>query len=129
MNVAVLGASQKHERYSNMAVRMLAESGHTVFPVHPVLSDIDGLPVFKRLADIPAPIHTVTVYLAPERSASLAPDILASLPRRVIFNPGAESEELARLLEAVGIATLHACTLVLLRTGQFDAADMEASRS
>lgn len=122
MNVAVLGASQKPERYSNMAVRMLAEMGHAVFPVHPKIGDIDGIPVFKRLVDISVPIHTVSVYLAPERSAPLAQDILASRPHRVIFNPEAENEELARFLEAEGIATMNACTLVLLRTGQFETA-------
>jgi uncharacterized protein len=33
--VAVLGASHKPERYSNQAVRMLKEYGHTVIPVTP----------------------------------------------------------------------------------------------
>ena len=37
MNVAVLGASNKPERYSFKAVRLLREMGHTAFPVHPAL--------------------------------------------------------------------------------------------
>lgn len=35
MNVAILGASIKPERYSNQAVRLLAEKGHAVFPSIP----------------------------------------------------------------------------------------------
>jgi uncharacterized protein len=122
MNVPVLGASPDPERYSHMAVKMLVEKGHTVFPVHPKSADIAGIPSFKRLADIPSPIHTVTVYVGPERSNALAEEILAAKPERVIFNPGAENEELARRLRANGIETLEACTLVLLRTGQFETA-------
>lgn len=119
MNVSVLGASPNPERYSHMAVKMLAESGHSVFPVNPKAGDIDGIPAFKRLPDIPAPIHTVSVYLAPERSDDAAEDILAVHPKRVIFNPGAENPALARRLRENGTEVLEACTLVLLRTNQF----------
>jgi predicted CoA-binding protein len=126
MNVSVLGASDKRERYSYMAVKMLAEKGHTVFPIHPLLDEIDGIRVFKRLADVPSPIHTVTVYLSPGRSTPLASEIASVRPRRVIFNPGAENDQLARRLSSEGIPVLEACTLVLLRTNQFDTAGVKA---
>jgi predicted CoA-binding protein len=119
MNVAILGASNKPERYSHKAVVLLAEKGHTVFPVHPALAEIDGHPVFKRLADIPTPLDTVTMYVGPALSAGLADEILAAKPRRVIFNPGTENPELEDKLAAGGIEVIQACTLVMLRTGQF----------
>ena len=119
MNVAVLGASNKPARYSYQAVKLLTEKGHVVFPVHPVVAEIEGIPVFKRLADITDPIHTITVYLAPERSAALADDILAARPKRVIFNPGAENADVAQRLKETGVEAMNACTLVLLKTGQF----------
>jgi len=120
MNVAVLGASNKPERYSYQAVKLLADKGHVVFPIHLSLAEIDGRPVFKRLTDVPAPIHTITVYLGPERSGPLAEDMLALRPQRVIFNPGAENQDLAQRLHAADIETMNACTLVLLKTGQFE---------
>ena len=33
--VAILGASDKPDRYSNKAQRLLRQHGHTVVPVHP----------------------------------------------------------------------------------------------
>jgi predicted CoA-binding protein len=122
MNVSVLGASPNPERYSHMAVKMLGDYGHEVFPVNPKAGDIAGISAYRRLPDIPSPVHTVTVYLAPERSDAAAEDILAARPKRVIFNPGAENAALARRLEASGIAVVEACTLVLLRTNQFETA-------
>ncbi|MCB1126162.1 MAG: CoA-binding protein [Verrucomicrobiae bacterium] len=119
MNVAVLGASNKPERYSNQAVKQLAGNGHAVFPVHPALESIEGFQAFKQLEDIPEPIHTLTMYVGPERSSALADAILGLRPQRVIFNPGSENPELAGQLQAEGIDVLQACTLVLLRTGQF----------
>lgn len=122
MNVAVLGASRNPERYSYAAVKVLLEAGHAVFPVHPTFRSIDGIPAFRTLQDLPEAPHSVTVYLAPERSAPLERDFLAVRPKRVIFNPGAENSHLARVLRESGVVTLDACTLVLLRTGQFDRA-------
>ncbi len=119
MNVAILGASIKPERYSNQAVRLLAEKGHAVFPVHPAVPEISGHRVFKALADIPDPVDTVTMYVSPSHSTGMADAILAVRPRRVIFNPGTENPELEETLSAAGIEIVHACTLVLLRTGQF----------
>lgn len=119
MNVAILGASNKPERYSHQAVVLLARKGHAVFPVNPALPEIEGHPAYKRLADIPAPLHTVTMYVSPALSAGMAAAILAAHPQRAIFNPGTENPELEDQLAAAGIEVVHACTLVMLRTGQF----------
>jgi uncharacterized protein len=119
MNVAILGASNKPERYSHQAIVLLARKGHAVFPVHPALAEIDGHPVFKRLADIPAPLHTITMYVSSALSTDMADEILAAKPMRAIFNPGTENPELEQRLAAAGTEVVQACTLVMLGTGQF----------
>ena len=119
MNVAVVGASNKPERYSHQAVVLLAQKGHAVFPIHPALAEIDGRRAFKKLADVPEPLHVVTLYVSPALSTNLADELLAARPARVIFNPGTENPELEQKLAAADIAVVRACTLVLLRTGQF----------
>jgi uncharacterized protein len=119
MNVAVLGASNKPERYSFKAVRMLREHGHTPLPVHPALAEVDGLPVFPSLGALPAAVDTITVYLSPRNQQPIAKDLLSSSARRVIFNPGSENPALADQLRQHGKEVVHACTLVLLTTGQF----------
>jgi hypothetical protein len=119
MNVAILGASNKPDRYSYQAFRLLREKGHTAFPVHPVLADLEGVPVYPSLARVAAPLDTITIYLSANNQKAVETDILASSARRVIFNPGAENPELAARLRQAGKETLEACTLVLLKTGQF----------
>ncbi len=119
MNVAVLGASRNPDRYSYKAVKKLQEKGHIPLPVHPCIKDIEGLPVFARLGDIPEAVDTVTVYLSAIWSAKITDEIANCGARRVIFNPGAENPGLAAQLEAKGMKVVEACTLVLLATGQF----------
>ena len=117
--VVVLGASNKPDRYANKAQKLLRQHGHAVIPVHPTLTDIDGIPVVPSLSAIHQPVDTVTMYVGPDRSAALVEDLIALKPKRVIFNPGSESELLEQRLRAAAIPFEHACTLVLLNTAQF----------
>jgi predicted CoA-binding protein len=117
--VVVLGASPKPTRYSNMAVRQLKAQGYRVIPVHPVAESIGDLPVLHNLRDIREHVHTLTLYLGPLHSRGQLDDIIALAPTRVIFNPGTESPPLAARLEVAGIECVHACTLVMLRSGLF----------
>jgi hypothetical protein len=117
--VAILGASEDPDRYAFKAFALLRSHGHTVLPVNPMLRRIDHVDVAPNLAGLAAPIDTITVYLRPALSEPLAEAIVAARPRRVIFNPGAESPRLKARLEAVGIHVVWDCTLVMLRAGRF----------
>jgi predicted CoA-binding protein len=117
--VVVMGASHKPERYSNQAVRLLQEHGHEVIPVHPRLDEVEGLKVAHSLNEITGAVDTLTLYIGPERSSAIAESIVRLRPGRVIFNPGSENPELEARLDEAGIVHEQACTLVLLRTGQF----------
>jgi predicted CoA-binding protein len=117
--VVVMGASNKPDRYSYKAVSLLKEKGHEVIPVHPALREVLGLSVVDRIENVEGPVDTVTLYISPKLTEELADAILAKKPRRIIANPGAESETMRKKAEAAGIKYIEACTLVLLKTGQF----------
>lgn len=117
--VAILGASDDPGRYAHRALRALRAHGHTVLPVNPQLQCIDGVGVAPHISSVAGPIDTITVYLRPALSEPLADEIIEARPRRVIFNPGAESPTLRARLEAEGIVVQWQCTLVLLREGRY----------
>lgn len=119
MTTLILGASDKRERYSHKAFRMLLEHGHQVALVNPSLNSVDGMPVCHSMNDVKQPVDTVTVYVSASISDGLAEDFLKLKPKRVIFNPGAENPRLSRVLKASAIDTVEACTLVLLQTNQY----------
>ena len=119
-NVAILGASSKESRYAFKAQRMLMEHGYPVFPVSLKDETILDVPCYKSLGDVTEDIDTLTLYVGAARLEPMVDDILDLSPRRVIFNPGTESETVKSALEDAGIVTLEACTLVLLSTDQFE---------
>lgn len=118
-SVVVLGASTNPDRYAFKAMQMLGENGYKAIPVNPALSEVLGEHCYASIADVPHPIDTVTLYLGAARSTPLIPDILKAKPGRIIFNPGAENEELAKAAASAGIETVNGCTLVMLRAGTF----------
>lgn len=117
--VAIVGASDKPHRYSYQALKLLQEHGYSVYPLHVRILQIDGTPVYQRLQDIPVGLDTITLYVNEAVSAGMTDVILQVKPRRIIFNPGAENDKLELRCREVGIQTLRACTLVLLKTGKF----------
>ena len=118
-NVVVVGASANEDRYSNKAMKMLAEYGHNPIPVAPAASEILGRQVFASVADVAGPVDTVTLYVGPPRQLGLFEQIIQLKPKRVIFNPGTENPDEYARLDAAGIEAIEACTLVMLRTRQF----------
>jgi uncharacterized protein len=119
MNVAVIGASDKQDRFSYQAVMLLKSKGHAVYPVHQRIKEIEGMKVYPSIKDIADSIDTVSMYVAADISDKIGNDILAKRPRRIIFNPGAENPQLEAQAKANGVLPLNACTLVMLNSGKF----------
>lgn len=118
-HVVVLGASPKPARYANQCIRLLKQRGYRVTPVHPKFDEIEDLAVSPSLDAIADPVDTLTVYVGPRLLEPQIDDVVALKPGRVIFNPGTESGLVSARLDAANISWLEACTLVLLKTGQF----------
>jgi len=119
MNVLIIGASNKKERYAYMAMERLEKAGHRVFLFNPKLDEIEGRPVIQSLSKIDQPIDTITLYLGPQNLEAYVDEILALEPRRIISNPGTENTFLPEKAAAAGIQYFEACTLVMLSTKQF----------
>lgn len=118
-NILIVGASKKEDRYANLAQQLLMEKGYPVFPVSTKDDEILGIKTCARISDVTKPVDTVTLYVGPARQPDLIAQIVALKPGRVIFNPGTENPAAYAALDNAGINYEEACTLVLLRTGQF----------
>ena len=114
----VIGASLKPWRYSHMAVKALKKHGVPVIAVGLREGEIDNIPVVRELP-LNIDIHTVTMYVGAGRQPEFYDYLVRLRPGRVIFNPGAENDELAEMLSRQNIEILEACTLVMLSTGQY----------
>ncbi len=114
----VLGASENPDRYSNMAILKLLGKGKEVVAIGKRAGKVKNVAIETQHVNRDD-IDTVTLYLNPLHQEPYYDYILSLKPRRIIFNPGAENEDLERLAIQAGINTIEACTLVMLSTGQY----------
>jgi len=114
----VLGASDNPARYSYLAIHRLRSHKHPVVAVGRKNTMVADVTVTKEKIEFPG-IDTVTLYLNPQNQKEYYDYIISLRPRRIIFNPGTENEELDELARKNNIETMEACTLVLLSINQY----------
>jgi predicted CoA-binding protein len=114
----VLGASTNPARYSNLAIKKLRSHEHPVIGVGKRKGTVDDVKIETDHILVQG-IDTVTLYLNPTNQKEYYDYILDMKPKRIIFNPGTENEELMRKAKENNIEAMEACTLVLLSTGQY----------
>lgn len=114
----VIGASENPERYSYLAVERLKAHHHEVIAIGNTVGKIGDTRIITDKPTLEA-VDTVTLYINPSRQPAYYNFILSLHPKRIIFNPGTENDELFQLAKENNIEALEACALVLLATGQF----------
>jgi predicted CoA-binding protein len=114
----VLGASDNPSRYSYLAIQRLRQHDHPVVAIGRKNSRVADIAIEKEKKPFDD-LDTITFYLNPSHQKEYYDYILSLKPKRLIFNPGAENEELIQLAKKNNIKTIEACTLVLLSTGQY----------
>jgi len=118
--VGILGASNKEGRYARIAQEILMEQGYDVVPISIRDADILGLKSYRSIDDVPRKIDTLTVYVSPRNMERHLDAIVRSDIRRVILNPGTESDSIRQRIQDSGKIVVEACTIVMLRTDQFN---------
>lgn len=115
----VLGASPNPNRYSHLAANMLQDGSFDFIQLGRKSGKVAGQEIITDFPEKLDDVDTITMYLGAKNQTDFYPLILNSKPRRIIFNPGAENPELAGMAAMKGIEVVEACTLVMIRTGQY----------
>ena len=111
--VAVIGASANRAKFGNKAVRAYLDAGWTVFPIHPTLTKVEGLPAYRDLDAIPvASLDQVSFYVPPHIGVDLLDQVKRKSPREVWLNPGSESPEILARAEELGLNVIQACSIL-----------------
>lgn len=110
--VAIIGASADRAKFGNKAVRAFRQQGFTVYPVNPKETEIEGLPAFKSIRDVPVRPQMISVYLPPPVLLKALPDIAARGCDELWLNPGTESDEVLAEAARLGLNIIQACSIV-----------------
>ena len=115
---AVVGASTNTEKYGYKAYRALLNAQKVAYPINPRAKEIDGIPCYAFVADLPEVLDVVVSVVPPALTEALIPQLVEAGVTRLWIQPGAESAKAVSDAEAGGIAVVHGgpCVMVGLRT-------------
>ena len=116
----IVGASTNPGRYAYLAAESLLSHHHEIIPIGIKKGIVFGKPILN-IREKPAitDVDTITLYIGPRHQPEWYDYLIGLKPKRIIFNPGTENPEFEKKAEEAGILTQEACTLVMLRTGQY----------
>jgi len=115
--IAVIGASNDRWKYGNRAVRAYLAQGWTVYPVNPKVNQIEGLPCYPSIADVPSPVDRASLYVPPAVGIELLDAIRARGAKELWVNPGSGSPALIARAEQLGLVAVEACSIVAASDG------------
>ena len=111
--IAIIGASTDRQKFGNKAVRAYLRRGYQVFPVHPSAREIEELPVFQSIMDIPVDkLDRVSLYLPPNVGLQVIDEVAQKAIGEVWLNPGAESPALIARGKELGLNIVVGCSIV-----------------
>lgn len=114
--IAVVGVSRTGKKFGNLAYRELRKNGYDVMAVHPALETIEGDPCYASLRDLPRAPEGVLISLPPEKVEPVLREAAELGIRHVWLQRGAESPEMVRLAETLGLSMAHsACMLMYMQ--------------
>jgi len=116
----IVGSSASTDRFAYQAAVLLRKAGHDFIPIGIKKGHVLGNSILDiREKPVIADVDTITLYIRSERQNEWEDYLIDLKPKRIIFNPGAENRELLEKAQAKGIECEEACTLVMIRTGQY----------
>jgi hypothetical protein len=119
--IAVVGHSDKPERTSYRIAQFLQEIGYNVYPVNPLVNEIDGQPSYPSLKDVPEQVDIVNVFRRSEYLSAIVDEAIAVNARTVWAQLGVYDQQSAQKALDAGLnIVMDACIKVeylRLRTG------------
>ena len=110
--VAVVGASGDRDKFGNKALRAFREAGHTVIPINPHEREIEGIPAYASVLDVPGPIDMATVYVQPDVAFELLDEFEQKGISEIWVNPGADSDQLLDEARRRKLNVIAACSII-----------------
>ena len=110
--VAVVGASSDRAKFGNKALRAFQAEGYRVIPINPNEREVEGLPTYASVLDVPEAIEMATVYVQPDITMRLLDEFEQKNIPEVWINPGAESDDVIESARRRKIKVIFACSII-----------------
>src|SRR6188508_418139 len=110
--VAVVGASRDRHKFGNKALRAFRDAGHTVVPINPHESEVEGIKAYRSVLDVPGTIDMATVYVQPDVVYRLLDEFQRKQIPEIWLNPGADTDDVLDEARRRKLNVIAACSII-----------------
>jgi predicted CoA-binding protein len=110
--VAVVGASRDRHKFGNKALRAFRDAGHTVIPINPHETEVEGVRAYASVLDVPGPIDMATVYVQPDTALRLLDEFQRKRIPEIWLNPGADDDDVLAEARKRRLNVIAACSII-----------------
>ena len=101
-DIAVVGISDKPDRYSYQVAKFLMDRGYNIIPVNPMLEEWMGKKVYKDIHSIDHNVDVVDIFRRPEFIEDIVTDSKGRA-KVIWMQEGIVNEDAAKLAEEMGM--------------------------
>ena len=110
---AVVGASHDPRKFGYQVFRSLRDAGYEVYPVNHKGGELDGVKVYRKLADLPQQPDVVDTVVPPTVTEQIVKEAHELGLARIWMQPGSESEASVSYCREHGMQVVErACAMV-----------------
>ncbi len=88
-NIALIGVSANKQKFGNFLLHELTRKGYTVFPVHPAITEVEGIKCYSDVNTLPCHVTNLLIVVNPLATEKLIPQLKDSPIQRVWMHRGA----------------------------------------
>jgi len=104
---AVVGVTDKREKFGYKIFKKLIEHGYETYGVNPKYDYIDGEKIYPNLKSLPKKVDVVDVIVPPKVTLTLLDEIHELRIENVWFQPGTYNEEVIEKAEKLGLKIVY----------------------
>ena len=83
-------------------------------PINPNEADVEGLPTYASVLDVPGPIDMATVYVQPDVGVGVMDELAKKGVRKSGSTRGPTTDEVVDRARALGLKTIQACSIIAM---------------
>jgi len=87
-NIALIGVSANKQKFGNALLQELTKKGYTIFPVHPSLTEVNGVKCYPDVETLPDYVTNLIIVVKPEMTETIVSQLNDSSIRRVWMHRG-----------------------------------------
>ena len=110
---AIIGASSDRRKFGNKSVRAHLKAGYQVVAIHPTETEVEGVPVYRSIAEVPGDrVDRVSIYVPPQVALGVLDSLTSKPVGEVWLNPGVDTNDVIAKANQLGLNVIAGCSIV-----------------